>query len=302
VVTATARDAAGLVDTCTFIVNVRDSTAPVVTCPEDPIVEAEDADGALVTWPPAEATDAVSRPTLSYDHTRGNRFPLGSTPVKVTATDDAGNVSSCTFQVIVRDTRAPILGCPAAIQVEATGPSGAPAEFAVTNAVDTISTVTVHTSHTSGATFPIGETPVRVRAEDASGNVAECEFPITVLDTLPPLLTCPQDVRVTPGSKGPVAVELPQASVTDRVTASPSITMSPESGGLFQPGDTSVEVSAKDAAGNTARCSFNVHVEQVAGGCSAAPGRTSASEWLGLLSLLALAARRRWPLPSSRGP
>jgi MYXO-CTERM domain-containing protein len=292
-VTVTATDSAGNSNQCTFTVHVRDTTASVVSCPANQIFEAVDAGGATATWPAAAASDVASLPTVSYDHVAGSRFPLGSTPVTATATDGAGNLSSCTFQVIVRDTTVPTLKCPAAIQVEATGPSGAPADFAVTNAVDTISDVTVETSHASGSTFPVGETSVQVRAEDASGNASECSFPIVVRDTLPPLLTCPQDVSVTPGSKGAAAVELPQASVTDRVTTSPTVTMSPESGSRFQPGDTAVEVTAKDAAGNTARCSFNVHVENVAGGCSSAPGPTSPLAWVGLLLLVAVAARRR---------
>ncbi len=296
-VTVTATDAAGNSNQCTFTVHVRDTTASVVTCPANQLFEAVDAGGATATWPAAEASDVASRPTVSYDHALGSRFPLGSTPVTATATDGAGNLASCTFQVIVRDTTAPTLKCPAAIQLEATGPSGAPADFAVTNAVDTISDVTLQTSHSSGTTFPVGETSVQVRAEDASGNASECGFSVAVRDTLPPLLMCPQDVSVTPDSKGAVAVELPQASVTDRVTTSPPLTMAPESGSLFQPGDTAVEVTAKDASGNTARCSFNVHVEKVSGGCSSAPGSTLG--WVGLLLFVAVAARRR--SLSSRG-
>jgi ELWxxDGT repeat protein len=296
-VTVTARDAAGNSNQCTFTVHVRDTTASVVTCPANQIVEAVNAGGAPATWPAAEASDVASRPTISYDRALGSDFALGSTTVTATATDGGGNLSSCTFQVIVRDTTAPILKCPAAIQVEATGPSGAPADFAVTNAVDSVSNVTVQTSHASGDTFPVGESSVQVRAEDASGNASECSFSVAVRDTLPPLLTCPQDMSITPGSKGAVAVDLPEASVTDRVTTAPTVTMSPASGSRFEPGDTAVEVTAKDASGNTARCSFNVHVEKVSGGCSSAPG--SALGWVGLLLLVAVATRRR--SLSSRG-
>ncbi|WNG48558.1 HYR domain-containing protein [Archangium minus] len=298
-VTVTAADEWGNESQCTFTLNVQDTTASVLTCPADPIVEAENPTGAIATWPPVEASDAVSQPTVTVDHTSGERFPVGSTPVTVTAKDGAGNVSSCTFHVIVRDTKAPTLKCPAPIEVEAEGPSGTPTTFSVINYVDTVSAVTVSTQPASGDTFPVGETSVKVRAEDASGNVAECSFPVTVSDTLPPLLTCPQDVTVP---EGPVAVELPRASATDRVTTSPAVTMSPASGSIFPPGDTTVEVTAEDASGNTTRCTFNVHVEREASGCgcSNTPGNTSATSWLCLLSLVAFAARRfRASSPSS---
>ncbi|MFY0568612.1 ELWxxDGT repeat protein [Archangium lansingense] len=290
-VTVTATDERNNSKQCTFTVRVQDTTAAVVTCPADVIVEAEDATGANATWPAATSSDGnVSTPTLTYDHVSGSRFPVGNTPVTVTATDGTGNTSSCTFQVSIRDTTAPRLQCPAAIQLEATGPSGALAEFAVTNVGDTVSTVEVSTSHASGDNFPIGRTNVQVQAEDASGNVARCTFAVTVQDTLPPLLTCPQDVNI---AEGPVAVTLPQPSVTDRVTASPDITFSPASGSVFQPGDTTVEVATYDTAGNSARCTFNVNIAKKASGCSAAPGSLGAAGWMGLLSLLALSTRRR---------
>jgi MYXO-CTERM domain-containing protein len=295
-VTVTATDEKKNSGKCTFTVRVQDTTASVVTCPADQLVEAVDATGADVTWPPAEASDgAVSRPTLTYDHVNGSRFPIGNTTVTATAKDGANNTSSCTFQVSVRDTQAPTLRCPASLRAEATGPSGAPVEYSVTNVVDNISTVALTFSHASGDTFPVGETPVRVQARDASGNVTECGFSVVVLDTLPPLLTCPQDMTI---AKGPVAVQLPQPSVTDRVTASPAITFSPASGSVFQPGHTAVEVTARDDAGNSARCTFDVHIEK-SSGCSAAPGSMGAAGWMGLLSLLALATRRR-SLTSSR--
>ncbi|HYO70262.1 MAG TPA: HYR domain-containing protein, partial [Archangium sp.] len=297
-VTVTATDARKNSKQCTFTVRVQDTTAAVVSCPADPVVEAESPTGAHVTWPLAEASDGeVSRPTLTYSHVNGDRFPLGNTLVTATATDGANNTSSCTFQVSVRDTQAPSLRCPANLRTEALGPKGAPVEFTVNNVVDTVSTsIDLSFSHASGSTFPLGETPIQVQAWDASGNRAGCGFSVVVEDTLPPLLTCPQDVNI---AKGPVAVQLPQPSVTDRVTASPAITYSPASGSVFQVGTTPVEVTAQDEAGNPARCTFNVHIEK-SGGCSAVPGSMGAAGWMGLLSLLALATRRRSPTSSRR--
>ncbi|WPB81180.1 HYR domain-containing protein [Archangium violaceum] len=290
-VTVTATDARNNSKQCTFTVRVQDTTAAVVSCPADQIVEAENATGANVTWPPAEASDGeMSRPTLTYSHDNGGRFPVGDTTVTATAKDGAGNTSSCTFQVSVRDTQAPSLRCPATLRTEALGPSGAPVEFTVNNVVDNVSsTVELAFSHASGSTFPVGVTPVQVQARDASGNVAECGFSVVVVDSLPPLISCPQDVNI---AKGPVAVQLPQPSATDRVTASPTITYSPASGSVFQVGNTPVEVTARDDAGNSATCTFNVRIEK-SSGCSAAPGSMGAAGWMGLLSLLALATRRR---------
>src|SRR5690606_3728439 len=41
----------------------------------------------------------------------GSFFPIGTTPVTLTATDAAGNIASCTFNVTVNDTEAPVAVC-----------------------------------------------------------------------------------------------------------------------------------------------------------------------------------------------
>lgn len=86
---------------CTFSVTVRDTLAPTLTCPAD--VQKGDAppQGTAVDYPPATASDAVDAPVLSYSQASGTLFPVGTTPVTVTATDASGNSSTCTFQVRV---------------------------------------------------------------------------------------------------------------------------------------------------------------------------------------------------------
>ena len=49
--------------------------------------------------------------TATYDYPSGTCFPVGTTLVTITATDDAGNTSTCTFNVTVNDTEAPVAVC-----------------------------------------------------------------------------------------------------------------------------------------------------------------------------------------------
>ncbi|MBA3854732.1 MAG: hypothetical protein C0503_09960 [Gemmatimonas sp.] len=104
-VTATATDAAGNTATQTFTVTVADTTAPVITAPANIVVEATSASGATATFA-ATATDATGA-TVTYSAASGSTFALGTTTVTATATDAAGNQSSATFTVTVRDTTAP---------------------------------------------------------------------------------------------------------------------------------------------------------------------------------------------------
>ncbi|HZN95423.1 MAG TPA: HYR domain-containing protein, partial [Myxococcales bacterium] len=68
-------------------------------------VYSGDGGAGAVTYPAATATDDVTpSPALSYSVASGSPFPLGDTPVTVTATDDAGNTATCSFTVHVIDS------------------------------------------------------------------------------------------------------------------------------------------------------------------------------------------------------
>ena len=68
-----------------------DTTAPVVTAPAGQTVEATGANGATVTYPAAQASDALSGPpTIAYSQGSGTVFPIGLTTVTITATDERG--------------------------------------------------------------------------------------------------------------------------------------------------------------------------------------------------------------------
>ncbi|WP_223633502.1 kelch repeat-containing protein [Corallococcus sp. EGB] len=84
--------------TCTFLVTVRDTTAPALTCPSDRTAARNEP----VTFEPT-ATDAVTaHPAVTSSPASGSTFSPGVTTVTVTATDDAGNAAQCTFQVRVQ--------------------------------------------------------------------------------------------------------------------------------------------------------------------------------------------------------
>ena len=88
----------------------RDATPPTLSVPEDFAVDATSADGATVTYA-VSANDALTaRPEVSCAPPSGSVFPLGTTSVICTATDDAGNDASKTFDVHVRGAAEQIVG------------------------------------------------------------------------------------------------------------------------------------------------------------------------------------------------
>jgi PA domain/HYR domain len=98
--TCTATDAAGNSATGTFVVHVVDTTPPTLVLPGTITVNATSPAGAVVFFE-VSATDIASAFTLVCSQASGT-FPIGATAVGCTATDDAGNVTTGTFIVVVR--------------------------------------------------------------------------------------------------------------------------------------------------------------------------------------------------------
>src|SRR5215211_7260098 len=86
-----------------------DTTPPVVTVPEDMMVEATGPDGAQVSFEEEpSATDDVDGPVdVTCDYNSGDTFPIGETVVTCSAEDTAGNSAEETFTVTVQDTTDP---------------------------------------------------------------------------------------------------------------------------------------------------------------------------------------------------
>ncbi len=122
-VTYTATDDYGNESTCTFTVTVNDVTNPVISgCPANINVDANGSCQAVANWIPPTVSDNCAMLSFNSDHSPGETFDLGTTPVTYTATDQDGNVSTCTFNVIVSDNTDPVFtGCPTDITISAEG-------------------------------------------------------------------------------------------------------------------------------------------------------------------------------------
>ena len=162
---------------------ILDTTPPVLSNVPTPIVaEATSAAGAVVNYAmPTALDDRDGAVAVACAPASGSSFPLGITTVVCGATDAAGNSSSSSFTVTVRDTTPPALVCPASQTATATSASGAVVSYppaSVSDAVDAAPGVTY--SQASGTLFPVGTTIVMVTATDAAGNSSTCSFSVTI--------------------------------------------------------------------------------------------------------------------------
>ncbi|WLR46547.1 HYR domain-containing protein [Halobacillus litoralis] len=120
----------------------------------------------------------------------------------------------------------------------------------------------------SGSFFPIGTSVVECIAIDVFGNTSEpCTFEITVTDTEPPMITCPNDITdaVYEGAGGKV-VFYPDPDVSDNCSTVTSV-CTPASGSFFPVGTTVVTCTATDASGNTSTCTFTITVVELPVAC-----------------------------------
>jgi hypothetical protein len=239
-----------------------DQGAPQITANNISVVG--DCTGATVNFGTAVSVtdDCDKNPSVTYSQNSGTFFPVGTTVVTVTATDNTGKTSVKSFNVtvIAGDSIAPVLTVPTSpIVVDAEpGKCGASVSFSV-SATDNCTTPTVVSSVASGSFFPVGNTTVSTTATDAAGNKTTKTFVVTVRDTQNPTITAPADLVV------PALPGLCSATPTFAATASDncsvsSITYSPASGSSFGKGTTVVTATATDASGNQASTTFTVTV------------------------------------------
>jgi hypothetical protein len=110
-ITYTATDIHGNTTTASFIVTVVDNQAPIITgCPGTITVNATAGTcEKTVIWNPPTASDNCPGVSLTTNHVSGETFPVGTTVVTYTATDNSGLITTCSFNVVVVDAERPTI-------------------------------------------------------------------------------------------------------------------------------------------------------------------------------------------------
>ena len=192
-VTYTVTDGAGSTAECSFDVTVEDVGAPMITCPNDVVIDLDPITcDATATWTTPTISDDCSGATItSSTHNSGDTFPLGTTTVTYTVTDGAGNTAECSFDVTVEDNTPPvIINCPADIPDlkappgECEGPFTIPVPIFGTDFTDcqtgTVATNSYNGTANGSDTYPVGTTVITWTFTDPSGNSVTCDQTITV--------------------------------------------------------------------------------------------------------------------------
>jgi subtilisin-like proprotein convertase family protein len=273
-VTATATDASGRTAACTFTVTVVDTQNPTITCPANITTGNTPGQcGAFVNFS-ATANDNCPGVTISYSKAPGSFFTLGTTTITATATDAAGRTATCTFTVKVQDTQAPTLICPSNVTQTITSGCSKKLTPPDPTVIDNcgLSKLTWRmtgansgNSSSSGInyvgnkTFNAGVTTITYTATDIYGNSSECSFTVSILETVPPSITCPPNktVGTNYGYCYWSHVNLGTPRVSDNCGVLSVTNNAPDT---FQLGTTIVTWTVTDNSGNTSSCNQSITV------------------------------------------
>jgi gliding motility-associated-like protein len=324
-VTYTAIDASGNTAVCSFSVTINDNINPIIACPSNLTqsvsigsctasvataapVTSDNCTVAFLRWALTGATVASS-PLTGINNLGTYVFNLGTTTVTYTVLDGAGNISTCSYTVVINDNLAPSISCPANINANvALGSCNA--SVTTSNPVYTdnctvskltwsMSGATVAVSPSTGVnnvgtyTFNGGTTVVTYSVEDAAGNITTCSFNVLVTDNLNPTIACPANITAvaSSGAGCSTSVSIANAITADNcavtrltwvmtgatVASSPALGINNIGSYTFNVGVTTVTYNVSDAANNISSCTFNVTVTDAIAPTISCPSNISAN-------------------------
>lgn len=268
--------------TCTQRVTATDTELPTISCPATININSEiDQCGAMVTLEPMAVDDncGIASVTNSFSGEMSAFFPVGSTTVTLTATDNCGNTATCEVEVRVNDAQAPEITCPepttamcdpSMIETYMTLAAFEAAGGTVSDncQIDESSFEFISEGNITifGMTFFGREYGIK----DIYGNEVTCFHTILVMDSTVPSISCPDDITVDAAATECSAnVQLVATSDdncgTDNLSHdSPySIQTGGNASGEYPVGTTIVTFTATDLDGNTNTCQVSVTVQDI---------------------------------------
>ncbi|HEY3387386.1 MAG TPA: HYR domain-containing protein, partial [Saprospiraceae bacterium] len=260
-----ATDECGNSSTCTQIISIDDSTAPLVTCPDDVTLECGDDTLPGSTGTATASDNCDTAPSVDFDDvTFGNGCPDGYTITRTwIATDNCGNTGVCTQTIVIDDNQAPLVFCPAntTIDCEASTAPGNTGTATASDACDENPDVTFTDAIVAGA-CPQEFTIVRTwMATDNCGNTGTCNQMIGVEDTTAPACVA-VNITVSLDGSGNVTILASQVgSGSSDNCGTTTLAVAPNTFDCEDIGENLVVLTVTDCPGNSSTCTATVTVE-----------------------------------------
>ncbi|NCT95011.1 MAG: HYR domain-containing protein [Chitinophagaceae bacterium] len=247
----TATDAAGNFVTANQTITVRDQEDPVITAPANISVNTNlnQAFATLLSLGTPVASDNSG--TVSVSNNAPAQFGIGTTTVIWTATDPGGRTATATQLITVTDNQAPALSAPADITVTTNvGVNYATGVDLGTPVTSDNSGMAVSLINNMPSQLPLGVNRITWKATDRFGNFTEGVQLVTVIDAEAPVFGSINNIVVTApsGANSVAGITLTAPNVNDNVGV--VFIGNNATGTTYGLGTTSIEWTAKDAAGN----------------------------------------------------
>jgi hypothetical protein len=191
----------------------------------------------------------------------------GNTMITMSTQDAFGNPGTCSFQVFVTDTIAPIFancindqtlnagnGCQVAV----------PNYTGLVSAIDNCDPAPMVTQDPAPGTLINQSSDITITLRDASGNTAKCVFRLNLQDITPPTVACALDRFAFYSASCSFVVPDYRNLIkySDNCDGNPVISQSPAPGTVVHQ-DTQINFTIRDAAGNQNSCSFQVYLQDI---------------------------------------
>lgn len=261
----TVKDAANNTKTCIVTIEIIDTIPPVVTCNTSFVITDNNNDCDYLL------PDLTNEITNISDNCSNANFILSQTPVVGTpvngaqnvtleVTDEQGNVGTCLIKTIPTDNINPTIICPADKTID----NGILCEYTLpdytleTPVSDNCNLMPTTQNPPANTDVQTGKHVITMSVRDQSGNMASCNFTLTVIENEAPIFTnCPADF-----TSCTTTIEFPELEASDNclVTINKIDNTNLHSGDDFPIGITTLEYEAIDSSGNAASCIFDVTV------------------------------------------
>ncbi|MDD3011252.1 MAG: HYR domain-containing protein, partial [Bacteroidales bacterium] len=255
----TVTDISGNVQTCEQTVTIVDNENPTISCP------------MAVTVSTNPGTCIASEVTLGTPLTSDNctiasvvndapaNFPIGTTVITWTVTDNFGNNANCTQTVTVADNEDPIITCPSDVTINTDPGDCFASSVSLGTPVVYDNCGVASVTHDAATSFPVGTTVVTWTVTDLSGNTAICTQNVTVIDNEQPSIICPAAITrgTDPGICTATGVSLGTPIISDNCGIASVHNNAPAT---FPLGTTSVTWTVIDINGNSASCQQSITI------------------------------------------
>ncbi|MFM9986466.1 MAG: HYR domain-containing protein, partial [Flavobacteriales bacterium] len=273
IINVTAFDDQGNMSVCAWTIHLIDTSNPIiVNCAPDQIVSADaNCEFAMIDYTGLVVANDNCDANLTYvQNPAVGTIIAGGASVTITVTDDAGNSTTCTFNVSVNDDTDPIIVTCAPDVTEQVDSS---CEFGLldyTNLIvanDNCDPTLTYTQDPIAGTIYNGHAtviPITITVTDDNGNFTTCSFNVTLEDSINPTIVCPADITVNNDLGLCSALVVVQAPVVadncQVVSVVNDYNNTNDASGVYNQGVTTINWIVTDINGNTASCTMTVTV------------------------------------------